>query len=308
MDASGSGEGGGRGPQRWLRDLAAWSLGVVGSIAVNLVSGNLTIALHVALAMLGFGGALGATYLIRRRLDATSTLAQDLPLLLLAAASPFILMSVVGTWGGYLMFIAAVLVAIAVASDRKVAALSRRERLWVASVTVGSMSWIAVGPVTVATGLHDPTVGVSVRIYIIVGGIAEIVCGSAMLKHGRVLLPHFNEHLARQVLLLGIVFAAFGASEAHSAIHSQDVATLVLPFVGLVIGTTSCSLVVLVTPERIDRVRALVHELTRPRGPAEVAPSPRHPVMRFLERIGPVNPSSPQPRAVDPDRDHPEPS
>jgi uncharacterized membrane protein YoaK (UPF0700 family) len=108
----------GRPPHRWLRDLAAWLLGVATSIAVNLASGKTAAAVRLTLAALAISGALAATYWIRRQLDVSSDLRYYMLPILLTVASPLILLSVLGPVGGYLMFLAAVLVAVAVSTQK----------------------------------------------------------------------------------------------------------------------------------------------------------------------------------------------
>jgi len=301
MDTSSAEEDGGRPPQRWLRDLAAWSVGVAMSIAVNIVSGSTAPALRVALAALATGGVLGATYLIRRS-DATSTLRHFLPPVLLTVASPLILMSVLGAWGGYLMFVAAALVAIAVSS--------KRGNVRATFVTLGGMALIAAGPVTVAAGLRDiGGGGLAWDAWSVVVGLVEVVSGGALLMWGeRFLFQLIDEYTALRLLVMGLVLAVVGVSALVAAIRSPSNATVGLPCVGLAIATIGYCLAVLLTPERVDQVMARWRKLNEPRGLDEQNLSYGQAVMRFLERFGTVTPPGSHQRPVDPEHDSPGPS
>lgn len=296
MGASGPEEFRGRLPRLRVRDLAAWLLGVATSILVNLVSGNTAVALRVSLAALAIIGVLGATYLIQR-LEATSTLRRFLPPVLLTVVSPLILLSVLGTWGGYLMFLAAALVAVAVSS--------KGGGLRGAFVTLGGMAAIAACPVTVAVGLgvlsSDPFTGTVT----VICGFLEIVVGLALLMRGERLLWLIDERLARMFLFVGIIGAAYGVAGLRAALFSPAVAAAALPLTGLVIADVGYCLLVLLTPERIERITARWRELTRPRGPDEQTPPYSQAVMRFLRHIGTVTPPEAGPPPVDPGQDSP---
>jgi hypothetical protein len=217
-------------------------------------------------------------------LGVTTSIAVNLPPVLLTMASLLILMSVLGAWGGYLMSLAAALVAIAVSS--------KGGNVRAAFVTLGGMALMAAGPGTIASGLRNLDGDLLLEAYLVVGGIGEIAGGGALLmRGGRVVFRLLDdEYTAVRFLVIGLIGAVVGVAGLAAAIRSPNIATAVLPLIGLAIAIIGCCLAVLLTPERVDRIRARWRELTRPRGRDEQSLSYGQAVMRFLERFGTVNP------------------
>lgn len=285
------------------------------SVAMNLLSGNVSVGLRVMLAGFTVVGVLFATDLIRR-LDrtGTSTLRRVAPDVLLAVAAPLILMSALGEWGGYVMFIVAALVAIAVSSEQ---AVPREQKVRIALVRLGGMALIAAGPASILAGLRGLEDDGLLRAYLVFGGFAEIAVGTALLSIRRMHLPvqftrFVDQEVAIRLVVGGGVGLIFGVGGLGAVFRSPSVATAVLPAIGLAVALTGCGLVVLLTSDRVGRIKDGWRAVVRARGPDDPAPSFGQLVQRFIEWLGERSGMGPppwsRPPRVPPDADSPPPS
>lgn len=182
MEVSDRGESDRRAPKLWSQGFGSWWLGNATAIAVNLVSGNARIAARVLLVALGISVTVAARNAITSGAHRTSTLRKIIPNLALTIAAPLIIMSALGVWVGYLMFLAALLVAIATSSTVKTQ--DRRKDLRASFVLLATMSFIAAGALTLGTGFRDYSREPLLRSWLILAGLLEISGGTVSLLKG----------------------------------------------------------------------------------------------------------------------------
>lgn len=104
----------------------------------------------------------------------------------------------------------------------------------------------------------------------------------------------------------------FAVGGLGAVFRSPSVARAVLPAIGLAVALTGCGLVVLLTPDRVGRIKGGRRVMVRAREPDDPAPSFGQLVQRFLEwvgeRYGMGPPPWSRPPQAPPDADSPPPS
>ncbi|MEU4626290.1 hypothetical protein AB0G04_40705 [Actinoplanes sp. NPDC023801] len=192
----------------------------------------------------------------------------------MTVVSPLLFASVLGVGGGYLTFIAAAIVAVAVSSEKKVRT---------ALTLLTGMTGIAGGALMIAGMLRYPLLpGEPVVFWMIagrgwLGGVIAIVFGGAVLARGDRLLRAMDAMMERPFALMRLtalgLFSVAGLISGLHDVHSVQDAAYGLPLVGFAVTTFGWSLLYALPPERVSRLRATWRDLTRPRGDEEPHPS-----------------------------------
>ncbi|WP_412749740.1 hypothetical protein [Krasilnikovia sp. M28-CT-15] len=288
MDTSDS-ERNGPTRSRRFRDLGFWIFGVLTAILVNLLSNDTASALRVVAAGAAIVVVLFAVDLIRRTPPSSSLRHYARPVMLTLVA-PLILMSALGVGGGYLVFLAAALVAVGVSNERDIRT---------AVVTLLGMALIAAG----AAGLHLLAEAVTVPVgqrggwsvrpllaagagpesggqwgtgiwWLVVarsavGALLAVAGGAALLARGdRLLSRLMTTMLALRFLVIGTLVLVMVIASLGAVRSSQDAAEALISF-GFAVAVLGYGLLSLLPPDRIDRIRRGWRKLTQERSPDE---------------------------------------
>jgi hypothetical protein len=177
-----------------------------------------------------------------------------------AATVAFVLalVALLGTWGGYVMFLVAALAAVATstAADARAALL-----------VLGGMALVAAGPATVKAALQSHA-EVALVVWLVVAGVLQVAAGTFLVAR-RDRPWTLSEYRAKQFAALGIVglAGAVASAGAGSLVHSPENAAAFLPLAGMCAAATGTGLLTLFPRERRDRIRARLRRLARePRG------------------------------------------
>ncbi|MEU4620392.1 hypothetical protein AB0G04_10510 [Actinoplanes sp. NPDC023801] len=221
-------------PNRVPRDIGFWLFGVVTAIAVNLLTNDVAAAARVAVAALAISGVLLSVYQLRR-IPPSSALRHYASPVAVTVVSPLIFASVLGVGGGYLTFLAAAIVAVAVSSEKNVKT---------ALTLLTGMTGIAGGALIIAGMLRYPPLhGERVLFWVIagygwLGGIIAIVFGGAVLARGdRLLLRAMDAMTERPFALMRLAFLGLlglaGLISSLRQVHSVRDAADGLPWSAL---------------------------------------------------------------------------
>ncbi|BFU45646.1 hypothetical protein KRMM14A1004_38830 [Krasilnikovia sp. MM14-A1004] len=259
------------------------------AILVNLLSNDTVSALRVVAAGAAIVVVLFAVDLIRRTPPSSALRHYARPVMLTLVA-PLILMSTLGVGGGYLVFLAAALVAVGVSNERDVRT---------AVVTLLGMTLIAAG----AAGLHllaqaltvpvGQRGGWSIRPLLAagagpesgwqwgtgiwwlvvarsgVGALLAVAGGAALLARGdRLLARLMTTMLALRLLVIGTLALVMVIANLTAVRSSEDAAAALISS-SLAVAVLGYGLLTLLPPDRVDRIRRGWRKLTQERSPDE---------------------------------------
>jgi hypothetical protein len=262
--------------------MAFWFFGLGVAIAVNKVSNSqqaikiIVIAVVVAAAIAGWV-ALDAV-------AKSSYLRYYIPYVLLALATPLILLAAVGVWGDYTMVIAAALVA--------VASLTAPHDTMTRFCRLAGMTLLGAGILTVSVPIREPMDGVTAAAYPIGLGAFAIACGAVLAIKGGELFGWmgrlaWRDHwrLASQGLFMGLLLAAVtvtGISEVFPAPGGIAVTVLMIGATVVLIGSSGT---VLLDHARRQWIARQWSTLRRERGPGERYPAFKELVIRGIRFV-----------------------
>ncbi|MEV6303204.1 hypothetical protein AB0M02_27595 [Actinoplanes sp. NPDC051861] len=233
---------------------SAYWLGVATAVAVNLATAGASTGVRVLGASVVLYGVFRAAESIRGW-HPGSSLRRVVGTVAAVLAFALVLVALLGTWGGYVMFLVAALAALVTST-----AVDARS----AVVTLGGMALIAAGPGTVEAALRSDTV---VGVWVFVVGVAEFAAGVFLVLRARVpedrflrFFWSFSPQRAPHFVFIGF-FALFGAIvEAGPREIVGDVGFL--PLVGLCVAVSAGGLLILFPPSRQELIRSRFRSLT----------------------------------------------
>jgi hypothetical protein len=245
------------------RRLSGYWAGVATAVTVNLLTQDISVGMRILGASLLVYGVFRVTELTRRW-HAESEFSKLVGQVALNVAFVLALVSLLGPWGGYLMFLAAALVAIAASTTTDAQT---------ALVILGGMALLAAGPASVKAAMTEAHVDLFLTVWMLFGGIAEFFAGSLLIfmwhrsrrTNAAIRIPvSLTEYGAKQFILMGVI-TLLGATMSvglTSIMSEPQNAVAFLPLVGICIAISGSGLLVLFPRERRELMRVRYREMT----------------------------------------------
>lgn len=262
--------------------MAFWFFGLGVAIAVNKVSNSeqaikiIVIAVVVAAAIAGWAA-----------LDAeaeSSYLRRYIPNVLLAVATPLILLAAIGMWGDYTMVIAAALVA--------VASLTAPHDTMTRFCRLAGMTLLGVGILTVSLPIREPLDGVMAAVYpiglgafAIAGGVVLVIKGAELFRWMGRLPSTGHWRLASQGLFMGLLLAAVTVTGISQVFRTPGGVAVTVLMIGATVVLIGSSGTVLLNRARRQWIARQWSELRSERGPGEHYPAFGELVVRGIRLV-----------------------
>jgi hypothetical protein len=217
--------------------------GVATAIAVNLVTMRVGPALVLLAASLVLYGIFRWVESVRFW-HPRSALRGLVISVAATAVSVLTLISLLGTWGGYVMFLVAALVAVAASTTTDArAALS----------VLGGLALIASGPAFIKATLQLD-LGVLFKVWVIVLGVAQVGGGALLVARWK--KPwSIDNYLAARLSFIGAFMLVMVAAAGLDASTQPAAAAAFLPLTGVCVAMIGAGLVTFLPRERRDHIR-----------------------------------------------------